>query len=639
MTVSEDLVRVLYVGDGTAIPGASAADLGDGEARITVRTAGSAAEGLGSLADGDIDCVVSEYALGGRNGIEFLEAVRRERPDLPFVLCAGEGSEAIASEAIAAGVTDYVPSEAAGALATRVLDAVERSRSGGGGAEYERELRRTKHRYRAIFEDPNILAGLIDTDGTVLDINRTAMEYVDATLAEVTGEPFRETPWFDHAETAREEVKRWVDRAASGEYVEFEADRVQPNGDVYTVEGVFRPVTDDDGEVVSLLITSRDVTDEKGRERQLSALNRVTRELIGAGTRAAVGEIGVEAARDVLGLATSGIHLYDAERAGLVPVAITEEGRELVGDPPTFTEGDSIAWRVYERGEPLAKDRVDGDPEAYNRDTAVRSELYLPLDEYGILIAGSPAPAAFDDSDVLFGEMLANSLVAAFEQVERTEQLRERERELTRQNDRLEQFASVVSHDLRNPLNVAEGRLEMARAEHGSEHLEAVEKAHGRIEALIDDLLALARQGEAVTDPEPVALTGLLEGCWGNVRTDDAALVVGGDPTIRADRSRLKQLFENLFRNAVEHGGDGVTVTVGPLADGFYVEDDGPGIPDDERDTVFDAGYSTDPEGTGFGLSIVEEITEAHGWTVRAAEGSDGGARFEITGVGFPGES
>ena len=636
-----DVIRVVRVGEE---PGASAAASLERETdRFTVRSAASAAEGLELLADTLVDCVVSGYAIGDRDGIEFLEAVRGEYPEIPFVLYTARGSEALASEAITAGVTDYVPAEEGHAtLAARIVRAVENHRTGRDRGGNDGGLRRTKHNYQAIFEDPNILVGLVDTDGTVLDINRTAMEYIDATLAEVTGVPFWGTPWFDHAETAREEIRQWVDRAANGEYVEFEADRVQPNGDVYTVEGVFRPVTDDDGEVVSLLITSRDVTDRERRERQLETLNRTTRELMGAEAREKISEIGVEAARDVLDLNTSGIHLYEAQ-SGLVPVAITDEGQELIGEPPTFTEGDSIAWRVYEQGQPLAKDRVGDDPDAHNPETPVRSELYLPLGKYGILVAGSPRPEAFDESDVLLGEMLAGSLTAAFEQAEQTRKLRERERELTRQNDRLEQFASVVSHDLRNPLNVAKGRLGMAEAEHDSEHLEAVGKAHERIEALIDDLLTLARQGQAVTDPEPVDLAALLETCWTNVRTDDAALTVGVDRTVPADRSRLKQLFENLFRNCVEHGstssrpqaddsaerssagdrtefdnsaqhaGDGVTVTVGALAGGFYVEDDGPGIPEGERESVFDAGYSTDPEGTGFGLSIVEEIAEAHG--------------------------
>lgn len=95
------------------------------------------------------------------------------------------------------------------------------------------------------------------------------------------------------------------------------------------------------------------------------------------------------------------------------------------------------------------------------------------------------------------------------------------------------------------------------------------------------------------------------------------------------------QLLENLFRNAVEHGGPDVTVEVGALEDGFFVEDDGPGIPSDARDEVFDVGYSSADDGSGFGLSIVRRIATAHGWDISVTEGTDGGARFEITDVSF----
>lgn len=115
-------------------------------------------------------------------------------------------------------------------------------------------------------------------------------------------------------------------------------------------------------------------------------------------------------------------------------------------------------------------------------------------------------------------------------------------------------------------------------------------------------------------------------------------IVTDCDCTVRADRSRFQQLLEKLLRNASEYGGEDVVITVGELEEGFYIEDDGPGIPQGTRDDVFEAGYSTSNEGTGLGLSIVKRIAEAHGWTVNVAEGSTGGARFEITGVEFTAE-
>lgn len=216
-----------------------------------------------------------------------------------------------------------------------------------------------------------------------------------------------------------------------------------------------------------------------------------------------------------------------------------------------------------------------------------------------------------------------------------THQLEQRERELERQNDQLNQFASVVSHDLRNPLSVAEGRLYLLREEYDNEHIESIGHALSRMNELIDDLLMLAREGNRVSDTEPVELGGIIQDCWRTVETGEATIITEIDGDIRADRSRLQQLLENLFRNAIEHGGTDVEITVGKLKDGFYVEDDGPGIPEDDREEAFEAGYSTSVEGTGFGLSIVEQVAEAHGWQIRVTEGSNGGARFEITDVDF----
>jgi len=202
-----------------------------------------------------------------------------------------------------------------------------------------------------------------------------------------------------------------------------------------------------------------------------------------------------------------------------------------------------------------------------------------------------------------------------------------------RQNERLDEFASIVSHDLRNPLNVAKGHLELAQETDESEHLGTAADALDRSQALIEDLLTLAREGEAVDETEPVALADAAESSWQTVETGSGTLEIDAAQTIDADRSRLKQLLENLYRNAVEHGGDDITVSVGDMNNGFYVADAGPGIPEGDRETVFEAGYSTSADGTGFGLRIIEQIVDAHGWEIQITDSDDGGARFEVTGV------
>ena len=730
--------------------------------------------------------------------------------------------------------------------------------------ERERQLRRTERRYQAVFDDPNILVGLVDTDGTVLDANDTAMAYVDATPAEVTGSPFAETPWFEHSRALQRDVEEWVDRAADGEYAEFEADLVRPDGEHYTVEGVFRPVTDEDGEVVSLLVSSRDVTERKERERELEQYEAYLQEstdiitvLDDAGrvkyeSPAVARVLGYEAGTLIGRNGFDLVHPDDVDEiSSTFAELVTEPGATVTVQARFRTADDEWRWLEVRGTNQLDHDAIEG-VVTNNRDITVRKEREQELEEttavlstlvetlpVGVLVEDeSREVMAVNDRLVeLFGlsgtsgetvgtdcERLARDVSDAFvdpsafvsrideivetresvheeelalrdgrvftrshepielpggdghlwvyrdvtEQKAHEEQLREtgsrlealfeqspdminihdgdgnlldpnprlleetgddedeltdtkvweldrtiepdearalwagmdhgdrerfegvyeradgttfpvevhlrrlaldgddrfmaisrdiserkeRERELERQNERLEEFASVVSHDLRNPLNVAAGRLELLEDECDSGQIDAIRRAHDRMETLIDDLLALARDGE--TESEPVELGPFCENCWQNVETGTGTLRVETDRTVHADRGRLKQLFENLVRNAVEHGstspdsqtrqdaiehgGEDVTVVVGDLDDGFYVEDDGPGIPPEDRDRVFDAGYSTAPDGTGFGLSIVRDVVEAHGWEIRLTEGDDGGARFEITGVSFQAE-
>jgi signal transduction histidine kinase len=185
---------------------------------------------------------------------------------------------------------------------------------------------------------------------------------------------------------------------------------------------------------------------------------------------------------------------------------------------------------------------------------------------------------------------------------------------------------------------VAQGHLELAGEDCDSEHLADVGRALERMDGLISDLLTLARQSNTTPSLSSLDLEGLVRTSWDTVATAQATLETDLNRTLRADESRVRQLFENLIRNAVEHGGDDVAVTIGELPDGFYVEDDGPGIPAGERGDVFEAGYSTQADSGGFGLRIVAQVVDDHGWDIEIREGAAGGARFEITGVDFVAE-
>jgi signal transduction histidine kinase len=211
-------------------------------------------------------------------------------------------------------------------------------------------------------------------------------------------------------------------------------------------------------------------------------------------------------------------------------------------------------------------------------------------------------------------------------------ELNEKKRELERQNERLDDFAGILAHDLRSPLTVAETFGYHAQKTGEDEHFEKMHNAHDRMDEMIDDILTLARQGNESVNLKPVDLKEMVQESWSLVDTHDGELIVETDQTIQADPSQLSNLFQNLIRNAFEHVGQETTVYVGDLVDddGFFVADDGPGIPEDKHDEVFEYGYTTNTDGTGFGLSIVKESAESHGWDISLADDSEYGAKFEV---------
>jgi signal transduction histidine kinase len=155
---------------------------------------------------------------------------------------------------------------------------------------------------------------------------------------------------------------------------------------------------------------------------------------------------------------------------------------------------------------------------------------------------------------------------------------------------------------------------------------------------LVEDLLSLARKGQVVGEPAPLDLVTVATQAWAGVQTRDATLERPESLPVEGDEGRLVDLFENLFRNAVQHAGESVVVRVEPLDSGdgddelggFAVEDDGRGIPPEKREQVCDPGVTTSDDGIGYGLAIVQRIVEAHGWSLSVTEGATGGARFEI---------
>ncbi|MES3161856.1 MAG: GAF domain-containing protein [Halorubrum sp.] len=559
--------------------------------------------------------------------------------------------QAVSSRPSAFDETDV---EFAELVAAHACEAIEQ-------IETEAALRAERDRLAALFDNiPLAIARIVvDEDGTQrLDETNEAFE---ATFGHTADESdYREVRDAIAPNTARHVGPSVVD---GGEAARMEVRR-------RTVDGVRDfilhaiPTGHGDDAVYSVYV---DIDEQKRVERTLRGLHEATRRMFHGEDREEVAAVAARTAIDTLGFPNSGVRLYDPDTETLQPTEIPGEATEIVGDRP-FGSGDGLIWEAFERDELQVVDDLQATETTIAYD-GLRSLLVVPLDEYGVMPLGACEPAFFDDRDVQLARVLGANLTAALDRADRTEQLHERDAALQREIDRHERFSGVISHDLRSPLTVASGRLDLLRAavdddnDAAQTQIDHVENAHDRMAELIDDLLTLTRQGQTVDATVPVDVSDAAQEAWETVDTGSAVLdTPDTETTVDADPERLRTLLENLFQNSVTHGStaaqpdpDGVehtrasgqpsvtgeatstdgggdsrasTVTVSVLADGFSVADDGPGFDEVDPADATEYGVSGSEQGTGYGLAIVKEIANAHGWRMTIED--DEGVRFEF---------
>ncbi|MFB6211547.1 MAG: PAS domain S-box protein [Halobacteriales archaeon] len=492
--------------------------------------------------------------------------------------------------------------------------------------QYENSLQELTDDLTTVLDASPLAIVQLDADKTIERWNATAESFFGIPAAEAIGAYESVIP-----QALQPEFDSLFDRVMDGHLVEgYEFESERRAGTVFSIDAA--PIPGPAGDPNGVVAVFMDVTEQRRRRNQIDALREAAQRLVGAHSIEEVGTIAVETTKDALGFPVCAMWRYDHPTDSLRPVTQTTEAVELVGETPVFERNEGLAWSAFDTGRVQRYEDVHREADIYDPASPISSEVIAPIGEYGLFIASSPETAAFDDTDVQLVETLASTLEDTLERIAGEQQLRENERELRRQNEQLDEFASVVAHDIRGPLTAARGYFELALETQDDAHFERVERAHARMERLIDDLLTLARQGKSIAEREPIDLVEVAREAWPHVRSDATLELEDGLPDVEGDPSRLEEVFSNLFRNAVEHAGADVTVSVGPLSDdpGFYIADDGPGIPQEKLPHLFDFGYTTSATGTGLGLAISEEIVEAHGWTMTAMNGPDGGARFEI---------
>jgi PAS domain S-box-containing protein len=459
--------------------------------------------------------------------------------------------------------------------------------------------------HRTLVEEVNDLATVVDTDGTITYVSPAVTRILGYDPDELIGNEGYEFVHPEDRERNADALEAVLSNPSESETVEVRFRHA--NGSWRWIEATIRNRLDDDV-IDGILLSSRDITERKEYELEARELAEEYDALLN----------NVEDAIFLVNVEDSGESVqFEFER--LSPSYERQTGittEEVKGQTPRAVFG-------VEQGAELAANYHRcvnaGEPISYQEE--------LRVDERARFWQTKLAPVVSDG--------VITRLVGVTRNV--TERV-ERERQLRQQNERLDEFASVVSHDLRNPLNVAQGRATLLAEQTENDHLDPLLRALNRMEAIVEDTLTLARQGETISETESISLADLVGKCWGTVDTDDAAIEIADEMTFQGDPDRLQHVFENLFRNAVEHGGSDVTVRVGSHDErGIYVEDDGPGIPIEKRVDVFEPGHSSTRGGTGFRLTIVKRIVEAHGWDLSVTDGTDGGARFEFE-VGKQGE-
>ncbi|WP_435195572.1 response regulator [Natronomonas sp. EA1] len=537
-------------------------------------------EALGLLRTGAYDCVVSDYEMPGLTGLELLDAIQEADLEVPFILFTGKGSEEIASQAISAGVDEYLQkggTEKYAVLANKIETLVKKHRA-------ESQVQRA---FLAI-ESAQEGIGIIDADGVYQYMNEAYAAVYNRERSELVG-------------------RHWDVLYSAEETERFYEDILPELEATGSWRGVSTGITKEGREVPERLVLTQmadgghvcivqDLTEEDEMKAELALKDRALDSL------------------------PFGLAILDATAEGVPFVYVNTGFEELTG-----YEADALVGATWERLEGEADGGTVAELERAVRtgETVARSVAVATAD-------GTSVDTVLDLSPVTNETGTVVNVVAVLRR--RGSKSVAAEASL----DWLSGLAGVLSHDLKTPLTVARGNAELAQDLDDTSRLDPVHSALDRLEALIDDLSNVMAQGSLVEEPRPVDLAAAFRS-WGDLE-DGSSIEVVDTRRVLADERALDRLADNLVKNSLEHGGEGVRMRVGTLPDGFYFEDTGAGIPAAERDRVFKPGVSSKSNGTGLGLVSIRQIATAHGWSVTVTESAEGGARFEFTGVREPSE-
>ncbi|KTG12026.1 histidine kinase, partial [Haloferax profundi] len=337
------------------------------------------------------------------------------------------------------------------------------------------ELEKTNDQLEAVLQNLPVVLFAVDTEGIITLSEGAGLEELGRDPGELVGksvfEAYSEIP----------EVQNNIQRALEGTPVDF---RVEIGDIVY--DSYFQPTFDDVGSVSGVIGVATDVTDTAHLKDGLVGIHSITRELLVAEDTNAVATTTTELLPQIV--ETSFVSLWVADEAGvLVPTGDTEERDEGNYTLDVSDDTDSPLVEAYNTGEAQLLHPEETAEHVVSAEPSVESVLEIPVGSQGVLVVGTEG--TFAEADVELLDMFSMTLTSALLGAKRREELQSREAELAATNERLDDFVSVVAHDLRNPISIATGYLELAQETGDIQHLERVSKALDRMNSLIEDLL------------------------------------------------------------------------------------------------------------------------------------------------------
>ncbi|MDZ7700556.1 MAG: bacterio-opsin activator domain-containing protein [Halobacteriales archaeon] len=245
----------------------------------TVLEASSIEDALELHRTRSLDCIVTEYELDGATGIQLLESVRDRTATIPVVLATASGDEAVASEAIGAGVTDYVSIDRAADTEAAFEPLFERLDRALRSARRTVTRRHRARQFDASFHDARTATWVLDRDGALTRANQAARDMIDVDIDTVVGEPFWTLPWWAGPDGLSGDIRSVTEQALGGSFANAVVMLGAASDDAHVLDVSARPVTDERGDVVSVVVDGVDITERVGLERDLrqsEALHRVT---------------------------------------------------------------------------------------------------------------------------------------------------------------------------------------------------------------------------------------------------------------------------------------------------------------------------------------------------------------------------